>query len=517
MLTPEYLDGLPEPILELYAQAEDDILSDMARRISTYDYWIPSADWQNQKLLESGRVQEEIIRILAEKTGRTEAELKKLMQQAAKDGLRIDKAIYEEAGRTVPPLADNEALRAILNAGYRATAQTMKNITRTTAVTASQQFERVLDEAWLKVTSGAFSTDEAVRSAVKDLSAQGVKSIQYASGREYSLEAAVRRAVVTGVNQTCGKLQLELADELGCDLMEITAHAGARPSHAVWQGQIVSRSGQPGYLTFEDIGYGTVGGFKGANCRHDWNPYFEGMPRTWTEEKLRELNEPRYTYNGKQLTEYEAQQTQRYHERQIRRWKREYVAMKAAGQDTTEAAVKLQRWQERQKDFLSQTGLKRSQSREGMAGFGQKESMAARNESSAVGNINLYRRQKNTGAFADLPEKMSKKHIRETAKEFDISLKHVKINIDKDVEKLDPWFPYTGRADPQSIGQIDFFPKAFRSREELLRTLFHERIHVMQFREYGAEYVQNNRSHFEVLAYEAENEFITKLKEAGRL
>jgi len=387
MLTPEYLDGLPEPILELYAQAEDDILSDMARRISTYDYWIPSADWQNQKLLEAGRVQEEIIRILAEKTGRTEEELKKLMQQAAKDGLRIDKAIYQEAGRRVPPLADNEALRAILNAGYRATAQTMKNITRTTAVTASRQFDRILDEAWMKVTSGAFSTDEAVRSAVKELSAQGVKSVQYASGREDSLEAAVRRAVVTGVNQTCGKLQLELADELGCDLMEITAHAGARPSHAVWQGQIVSRSGQPGYLTFEDIGYGTVGGFKGANCRHDWNPYFEGMPRTWTEEKLRELNEPRYTYNGKQLTEYEAQQTQRYHERQIRRWKREYVAMKAAGQDTTEATVKLQRWQDRQKDFLSQTGLKRRVSQEQINDWGRMQSTGAKRQQTVVEHI----------------------------------------------------------------------------------------------------------------------------------
>lgn len=71
-----------------------------------------------------------------------------------------------------------------------------------------------------------------------------------------------------------------------------------------------------------------------------------------------------YTYNGKSLTEYEATQLQRYNERQIRRWKREYVAMEAAGLDTTESAAKVQQWQARQRDFLRQTGLKRQYARE---------------------------------------------------------------------------------------------------------------------------------------------------------
>ena len=47
------------------------------------------------------------------------------------------------------------------------------------------------------------------------------------------------------------------------------------------------------------------------------------------------------TYNGKELTDYEASQQQRYFERGIRRLKREYTAMDAAGLDTTQASVKL--------------------------------------------------------------------------------------------------------------------------------------------------------------------------------
>ena len=71
---------------------------------------------------------------------------------------------------------------------------------------------------------------------------------------------------MTGIGQTTGQICLANARELGCDLMEITAHAGARRSHSAWQGQVVSLSGRKGYLSLSDIGYGTGDGFKGWNC-----------------------------------------------------------------------------------------------------------------------------------------------------------------------------------------------------------------------------------------------------------
>lgn len=77
------------------------------------------------------------------------------------------------------------------------------------------------------------------------------------------------------------------------------------------------------------------------------------------------------------MTEYEALQTQRGIERKLRRWKRENLAMKAAGQDTTESAVKIAQWQTVQKDFLSQTGLKRQRDREQIAGWSRKTAVQA--------------------------------------------------------------------------------------------------------------------------------------------
>lgn len=400
MLTPEYLAGLPDEMVALYGEAERDILADMARRIATYDYWIPAADWQYRKLREAGVCREEILRILSGLTGRTEAELEALIQKAATEALKSDAKVYADLGYDVTDWRMSQALIEILNDGFAATLGELRNLTRTTAVNAAQQFAAALDKAWMKVQTGTFDLNRAVRDAVKELSAAGVSAAKYASGRTDTLEVAVRRAVVTGINQCAGRLQLELAQQLGCRFMEITAHADARPSHALWQGQIVSLDGREGYLTLDDVGYGKIDGIFGVNCRHGWGPWDEGAERVWSEEKLRELNEPKYEYNGQKLTAYEASQTQRKIERNIRRWKRENAAMKAAGQDTTESAVKLRQWQEAQKDFLNQTGLKRQSAREQIyLNTGKKSAIMKSQGKGAqmIRNIDSPIEQRNTG------------------------------------------------------------------------------------------------------------------------
>lgn len=337
----------------------------MARRISQYNYWISAVEHQRQKLREMGLSQKHIIRVLSQISGKSQGEIKRLMQQACDKALESDRDYYRQHGFDAPS-AKSVEMKAILNAGLKSTKGLFKNLTKTTASAGQTQFVNALDKAWLQINSGAFDYNTAIRNAIKDLTRQGLKAVRYPSGHVDTLEAAVRRAVVTGINQTAGQLQWQLADELDCDLVETTAHAGARPEHAVWQGKIFSRSGKhPKYPDFiSSTGYGTGPGLCGWGCRHSFNPYVEGSPRAYNNKLLEDYNAKKYTYNGKQLTEYEASQMQRYHERQIRRWKRENAAMQAAGQDTAESAAKIRSWQERQKDFIRQTGLKRQAERE---------------------------------------------------------------------------------------------------------------------------------------------------------
>ena len=129
----------------------------------------------------------------------------------------------------------------------------------------------------------------------------------------------------------------------------------------------------------------------------------------------------------------------------------------------------------------------------------------------------MYRKTANTGAFASLPERMSKKHIREIAKEFGIDLKGVALSIIEDKELLDNPNKYYAVAAPEEVGRIYFYPWAFESKEQLTRTLFHEKIHIEQYRKYGPKHVTANREMFEREAYEAEEEFAEKLKKEGKL
>lgn len=77
----------------------------------------------------------------------------------------------------------------------------------------------------------------------------------------------------------------------GCDLVEVTAHSGARPEHAEWQGKVYSRSGKSSKYPslVEATGYGTGPGLGGWNCRHSMFPYYEGMSRVYIDEELEDL------------------------------------------------------------------------------------------------------------------------------------------------------------------------------------------------------------------------------------
>ena len=219
-LDPKMLESLPDTLVDLYGAVEIDILSDMARRISTYDYFIPAALHQNQKLQELGMMQEEIIVRLSALTGQTQAELIELLSEASAEAVEDDVEYYTRADVYEPSKVDTEALYAQLNSGLLQTEQAFFNITRTTANTATKQFERALDRAWLQISTGAFDYTTAIKRAVTDLAEAGLGAIEYKSGRIDSIEVAVRRAVVTGVNQTTGKIQEELADGLGVDLVD---------------------------------------------------------------------------------------------------------------------------------------------------------------------------------------------------------------------------------------------------------------------------------------------------------
>lgn len=377
MLGPEYLASLPEPAVKLWQQAEDDILRDIARRFKKAGAITTTAAWQAWRLEQTRAVYTDTEKKLAEYTGQSREVIRRLLIEAGTEALLADDTIHRQAGKEPSPANQSGQLLNLLNAGYRQTLGTWLNLTATTANTVSGEFEHALSRAWLQVSSGAFDYNTAIRRAVDDL-ADRMAYVTYPSGHKDTLETAVRRAVLTGVNQTAGKLQMARAEEMGCEFVEVTAHEGARPDHALWQGRIYHIGGEIDYEGnhYEDFvkatGYGTGPGLCGWNCRHNFYPFYPGISlRAYTDERLAELNAPSVEYRGKKYTQYEISQMQRAKERTVRKYKRRFLAESEAGLDTGTSAVRLKAARQDLKQFIRETGSKEDSARISVHGFGR--------------------------------------------------------------------------------------------------------------------------------------------------
>lgn len=337
MLTQEQWNLIEKQVNNLYSNLELEIIQEIAERIANAGY--ANTVVLNNTLIaqEMGILYQDIINQVAQYNNSTEIEVQKIFEEAGINSLEYDDNIYRLAGLNPTALKQSKSMWQILEATALKTHYNLSNLTMTTANTAQTQFYKAMNKAYMEVSTGVKSYSESIIDTIKEVSVQGAY-IQYPSGQHRSIESAVRTNIITSVNQTCGKLQLMRAEELEWDLMELTAHSGARPEHANWQGKIVSRSGKKGYLSLDDIGYGTATGFKGVNCMHDWRPYYKGSTKTYTDKELKEMANETVIYNGKEYSKYDASQIQRKMERQIRQDKKDIAGFQGTLTSNTKDA-----------------------------------------------------------------------------------------------------------------------------------------------------------------------------------
>ena len=370
MLTPEDFEKIAKQAEKIYSELELEIIQEIAERIANVGY--ANTVVLNDILIaqEMGLMYQDIINLVAKYNETSVSQIQEIFDTAGAQTLKFDDKVYKEAGLSPLPLKQSPSMIQLLSATALKTHNNLSNLVMTTANTSQTEFYNAMNKAYMEVSTGVKSYSQSILDTVKELSDKGAY-ITYPSGQHRSIESAVRMNILTSVNQTCGKLQEIRADEMGWDLMEITAHSGARPEHAEWQGKIVSRSGRKGYLSLDDIGYGEVTGFKGVNCRHDWYPYYAGSIRTYSNQELQELKNEKVTYQEKQISKYEATQIQRKMERTIREDKKDIAGLNGiltsnnqelieATQDKLiQAKQKMQLHNSAFNNFLNQTGLEK--------------------------------------------------------------------------------------------------------------------------------------------------------------
>ena len=341
MFTPQDLEKMPIELEKLFRQLEMDIMIDIIRRMKLNNNEITrSADWQIYRLNQLGQSKRSIKKYLEKTLDLSKKEINHIYKNAIRSGYAEDEELYKATGKPFIKFEENEELQQLISAIKTQTNDEFYNIMQSTGfiknvngqnvfTPLTEYYQQTLDNAVNGVLNGAFDYNTVIKKTVQEMTKSGLRSVDYASGRSYRIDAAVRTALMTGVNQVASKISDSNAQELDTEYFEVSAHGTARPSHQVWQGKVYTRK------ELEEIcGLGRVDGLCGANCRHNYYPFIPGISeRSYTDKELEEWTKEENTpkkYGDKEYTDYEASQEQRRLERLMRKQRQDIKLLKEA-------------------------------------------------------------------------------------------------------------------------------------------------------------------------------------------
>lgn len=352
----DYKKQLSGQIEGHFLNLEQAILEDIVRRIKKAGKITSTADWQINRLQIIGYSSEDIEKMIKTALNLSYPEVFELYDKVIDWEYVRNKDIYEQINAEYIPYEDNEELQQLTEGFIRQSNDELRDITQSMGfyvdygngklvmTPLSDIYQGYLDQAITGVVYGTFDYNTMIRKVVTQLTNSGLRSIDYASGWHSRVDVAARRAVMTGVSQLTGKITEMNAEKLGTEHFEIAWHAGARPSHAVWQGKVWSKK-----ELVTVCGLGTVTGLLGANCYHEYYPFVKGVSeRNWSDSWLVEQNRKESipkTFNGKEYTLYEAKQQQRKMETAMRAQREKAVLLKQGGADPDDVMLAKAKYQ----------------------------------------------------------------------------------------------------------------------------------------------------------------------------
>lgn len=260
------MDALPEELAELFRGLELKLLEEICSRLRIADQ-LNEVTVQDIRALRSHGIDlEDIKKAIASTTSTGAEKLDKLLDDVVARNQKYYTDMVDLAQVTAPErMVEQEDVLAI----YEQTRGQYRNLTQSMGFLVRQGRHRVilpparayqwaLDSAELQVMSGAVSYDQAIGEAVRQLAKSGLcvafdkngapvrNAVKYERGGIQQLDVCIRRAIMTGVNQLNQKYREQSIDYLGTDLVEVTAHLGARntdgpngwENHAKWQGKV---------------------------------------------------------------------------------------------------------------------------------------------------------------------------------------------------------------------------------------------------------------------------------------
>lgn len=380
----EYYQNISEPIIDIYAQIETDLLENISKKLGKESSLINEIEaednlqlileWQTKLLAETSTLTQENAKIITRLSGLSESKIGGIFKDSAMFQTKSTEAAFQEAIKAgiplteVGPIADSESIKRILNSAINATNTTFSGVDVTMLRQATIAYTVTINELSAQILSGAKSASKALGQAITNLSNEGITGFINAAGSKMSGEAYSALLMRANTKNTVTAIQEARAIQYNNDFIEINAYSGARQKCTIDQGLIYSRSGSSEpvedldgnkipVIPWGDSSFGEPDGILGINCGHQ---RFDFIPGFSTQDKE--------TINQRENTRsYKEKQLQRRYERDIRNAKREkamLISGNAPVDNIQKAQSKISRRQEIMREFIDETDRTRRPARE---------------------------------------------------------------------------------------------------------------------------------------------------------
>lgn len=405
MLNDQVIEQLTEEIIRRIERVNTFTLKKIGEVLAEIGDIPPSRAYDLAMILKYGGDYDKIVKELAKITNLNEKEILEIFEKVAKKNLAFAQQFYEYRGMNYIPYEKNIALQEQVRAIAKITQDTYRNLSNTLGFVKTkngkkvftplaQAYQEAIDDSVTALIQGKEAFNSAMTKAVRELSASGIKTIEWESGYHRRLDSSVRMNLRGALRDFSMTLQQQFGEEFGADGVEISVHENPAPDHAEVQGHqfSINKYDDNGNLIekgeFEKLQENGVAKdykdkvidihrqLKNGDLTDDYRPIGQlncyhyifnvvlGVSKPlYTDSKLKEINdknEKGFKLDGKHYTNYQGLQLQRKLETAIRKQKDRQIMAKASKDEEEEllATQKLTYLTNKYFELCKKSGLK---------------------------------------------------------------------------------------------------------------------------------------------------------------
>ena len=382
LMRSEWLEQLPDYLAEIMQQMSLEATAVIAARIN-YIGKVKKSDIHKltNALAYAGADINEIERIIARFTKKSDAEIERILTEVAVEDDSFAKMYYKAKGLVPKTYITDAYLQTALTSVIKQTQEAIRNLSNTTTLfyqmpdgtysDIRSTYIRVIDQAIYEVQSGSIDYHTAMKRAMLSLG-KGTRCIEYMSGYHRRLDSAVRQNILDGTKQLNQAVMDYHGKSFGADGVELTAHAISAPDHVNVQGHRFTNE------EFEKMQ-------SGMDCKDIQGRKYKGFPRKITEWNCKhfaipvivDIGSPAYT--DEQLEELKKSSTAKYDDTQkarametrLRTLKEQKNALLESGDEAGAKQIqkKITAQQRVYREFCKQKGIHRDYVRENVPKF----------------------------------------------------------------------------------------------------------------------------------------------------